>query len=288
VKSKNSSTTYSFRAIKKNGEVFLVEVNEVKTIWEGNPALLEFIRDISERVQAEQHIRILGQQLIKAQETERQKLSRELHDHLAQDLSTLKIGIDTLFNDISDSGALQEVKKKVSEFSVMLKKSIMSVRDLAYELRPPSLGQIDTARTFGVYCEEFAERTGIIVDYSSAGMDILKLDPDIEINLYRLMQESLYNIKKHAQANRVRVRLIASFPHIILSIEDNGRGFNVNDRMIKAFQEKRMGLRSMQERAALLNGKIKILSRLNQGTKIFIEVPYTEKNNRFIAGLPNN
>ena len=277
LKSKKSSTTYSFRAMKKNGESFLVEVNEVKTIWEGKPALLEFIRDISERIQAEQHIRALGQELMKAQETERQRLSRELHDHLAQDLSTLKIGIDTLVSDFSDPGALQTIKKKVSEFSAMLRNSIMAVRDLAYELRPPSLGQFDIACTFGAYCEEFGEKTGIKVDYYSAGMDELKLDPDIEINLYRLMQESLHNVKKHAHATEVRVRLIASFPHIILSVEDNGKGFNVREQMIKASQEKRMGLRSMKERATLLHGKIKILSRLNRGTKIFIEVPYTKK-----------
>jgi signal transduction histidine kinase len=273
--------------MKKNGESFLVEVNEVKTIWEGKPALLAFIRDISERIQAEQHIRILGQQLMKAQETERQKIARELHDHLAQDLSTLKIGIDTLFRDCSDPGALIEVKKKASEFSTMLKNSIMAVRDLAYELRPPSLGQFDVARTFGAYCEEFGEKTGVKVGYYSAGMDELALDPDIEINLYRLLQESLHNIKKHAHATEARVRLIASFPHIILSIEDNGRGFNVEDRMINASCEKKMGLRSMEERATLLHGKIKILSRVNQGTKIFIEVPYTKKNNR-LPGVTAN
>ena len=163
----------------------------------------------------------------------------------------------------------------------------MAVRDLAYELRPPSLGQLDIARTFGAYCEEFVEKAGIKIDYYSAGMDELRLDPDIEINLYRLMQESFHNIKKHAHATEVRVRLIASFPHIILSIEDNGKGFNVTDRMVKASQEKRMGLRSMQERATLLHGKMKILSRLNQGTKIFIEVPYTEKNNRLPGATAN-
>jgi signal transduction histidine kinase len=206
---------------------------------------------------------------------------------LAQDLSTLKIGLDTLFSDFSDPGVLPEVKKKASEFSTMLKSSIIAVRDLAYELRPPSLGQLDIARTFGAYCEEFGEKVGINVDYYSAGMDELSLDPDIEINLYRLMQESFHNIKKHAHATNVRVRLIASFPHIILSIEDNGKGFNVKDRMIKASQEKRMGLRSMKERATLLHAKMKILSRLNQGTKIFIEVPYSEKNNRLPGATTN-
>ena len=273
-------TTYSFRVLRKTGESFLVEVNEVKTVWEGSPARLEFIRDISERIHAEQHIRALGQQLMKTQEIERQKLSRELHDRLAQDLSTLKIGLDTLFSDFQDSGVFHEVKKKVSEFSKMLKGSIIAVRDLAYDLRPPSLGHLGIARTFSAYCEEFGEKTGLEIDFYSAGVDELKLDSDIEINLYRLIQEALNNTKKHAEATQIKVRLVASFPNIILNIEDNGKGFNVSDRMVQAYQKKRMGLRSMEERVSLLHGKMNIQSRLQQGTKIFIEVPFSGKSNR--------
>jgi len=270
-----SSSTYSFRMRKKGGGDFLAEVNEVNTVWEDRPAVLKFIRDISERIQAEQHIRVLSQQLIKAQEVERQKLSCELHDRLAQDLSTLKLGLDNLFSEFRDSGVYNEIKKRISELSRMLKGAIMTVRDLAYDLRPPSLGYLGIVQTFKGYCEEFEEKTSINIEFYSAGIEKLKLNPDIEINLYRLLQEAFNNIKKHAQATLVKVRLTASFPNIILIIEDNGKGFDVEKCLQRAGLEKKMGLRSMEERVALLRGKIRIQSQLHQGTKIFIEVPYT-------------
>jgi signal transduction histidine kinase len=105
----------------------------------------------------------------------------------------------------------------------------------------------------------------------------LKLDFETEINLYRLMQEALNNIKKHAKADHVIIRLVASFPNIVLRINDNGKGFNVDERMVSAITERRMGFRSMEERVRLLNGRIKINSRPGEGTKIFVEVPFKEK-----------
>jgi len=107
-------------------------------------------------------------------------------------------------------------------------------------------------------------------------MDNQEIDFDTEINLYRIVQEGLNNIKKHADASSVTVRLIASFPNIILKIEDNGIGFDTDVRLDAIVNEKRMGLRSMQERASLLNGSFGIQSLERKGTKISIEVPYKE------------
>jgi signal transduction histidine kinase len=109
-------------------------------------------------------------------------------------------------------------------------------------------------------------------------MENLRLDFDTEINLYRLIQEGLNNVKKHAEAQQSTIRLLAAFPWIILRIEDDGQGFNLKQRMVVAQQEKRMGLRSMEERVDLLGGKMKIYSRISEGTKIFIEVPYRTIN----------
>ena len=134
-------------------------------------------------------------------------------------------------------------------------------------------------RTVFQYCEDFSESTGVKVDFFSAGVDDLKLDFDTEINLYRLIQEGLNNVKKHANAHRVIIRLVASFPNIILRIEDDGKGFNVKTRYVSAANEKRMGLQNMSERVGLLDGKIKIQSRPMNGTKIFIEIPHKETEN---------
>lgn len=107
----------------------------------------------------------------------------------------------------------------------------------------------------------------------------MRLDFDTEINLYRIIQEALNNVCMHADAANVRIRLVASFPNIILRIEDDGNGFDQKNRMADALNEKRMGLRSMKERASLLSGNFRIQSVPGKGTKISVEVPYREKGN---------
>jgi len=238
-------------------------------------SFIQITRDITDQKRAEEHIHALTQQLMKVQESERQMISRELHDRVGQDLSTLKIGCDTLFDDQPE--VPPEITQKVFEFSKRLERCIMAVRDLAYDLRPHSLDQLGLVQTIFQYCEDFSEKTGLSVDFTSAGMDDLNLDFDTEINLYRLVQEGLININKHADATHVTVRLVTSFPTIILRIEDDGKGFDVKDRLITAMNEKRMGLRSMEERVSLLAGKMKIRSRPGKGTKIFVEIPIKKK-----------
>ena len=105
-------------------------------------------------------------------------------------------------------------------------------------------------------------------------MDSLKFDSNSEINLYRLVQEALNNIRKHAEASSVTIKLVAAYPNIILRITDDGKGFDDATVRMQIGKTKRMGMNSMEERVKLLNGSIEILSRPNQGTKIKIELPY--------------
>jgi signal transduction histidine kinase len=258
---------------KKNGILFWVEITSapVESGGELKYYLSNWV-DITERKHAEEQIRTLTQQLMKAQENERQMISRELHDRIGQDLSMLKILCNNLFDNHSE--VPDEMRQGISQLSKMLQDSINSVRDIAYDLRPSSLDQLGLVRTIYRHCEDFSDKTGLNVDFNSAGMDELKLDFDTEINLYRLVQESLNNIMKHADAKLVAIKLVASFPKIILRIEDDGKGFDIKNRLAAATNEKRMGVRSMKERVSLLNGKMRINSRPAKGTKIFIEVPY--------------
>jgi PAS domain S-box-containing protein len=267
---------YEVQRLKKDGETIWCEMIAAAIEYRGKPAIMGNIMNITKRKQAEEHVRTLTQQLMKAQESERQRIARYLHDNVAQDLSLLRIGCETLFDNYPsiDIG----IKQKASELSKILKRSISAVRDFAYDLHPPGLDQLGLVRTVYQYCEEFAEKNQINIDFFAAGMDDLTIPFDMEINLYRLIQEALWNIKKHADAASVTLKMVASFPYIILRIDDNGKGFDIDNRMVSAIKEKRMGLRSMEERVGLLNGKMKIQSRPTEGTKIFIEVPYEEKN----------
>ena len=276
----DKSYVREYRIKSKAGNIHWIQ--ERGQIVCDNKGEIEYVNgvffDITERKEAEEHIHALTQQLMKAHEDERQMISRELHDRIGQDLSMLKIGCDTLFDDYPE--VHPGMRQRISELTKILHGSIMAVRDLAYDLRPPSLDQLGLAKTIFQYCEDFSEKTGLSVDFNSAGMDDLRLDFDAEINLYRLVQEGLININKHADARQATIRLVASFPNIILRIEDDGQGFNVKDRLVAVSNEKRMGLRSMGERVGLLEGKMKIQSRPTEGTKIFIEVPFQKKNDR--------
>ncbi|MBE9543212.1 MAG: PAS domain S-box protein, partial [Proteobacteria bacterium] len=148
---------------RKDGSQFLGEISVGKFFSEGRQKIIGAVRDITERIQADEKIRALTQELIKIQENERNRIARYLHDHVAQDLSTLKIGLETLFDE--PQKLTPKKKKKIFEISRVLQESISSVRDLSYDLRPPGIQQLGIGRTVYQYCEDFAESNNISVDY---------------------------------------------------------------------------------------------------------------------------
>ncbi len=270
------SETFELEQIHKNGTKVWTEVSAT-FLWdeEGNTVgILSVTRDISERKRAEQDVHILTQKLIKAQEDERHRISRELHDRVAQDLSISKIGCDLLLDN--DPPLTPEVSQKVSAISSTLNSTILAVRDLAYDLRPPGLDDLGLIETVYQYCEDFSEKSGIGVDFNFAGIDNVRLSLEDETNLFRLVQECLNNVWKHADATHVKIRLMGAFPNVILRIKDNGIGFDVNRRSVDAEDEKRMGLRSMKERAGLIQGELSIQSKQGEGTIITVKFPYVK------------
>jgi len=278
----STTATYNMKVplryfCRKDGSTFPGEISAGKFFSGDRQKIIGAVRDITERVLAEDKIRVLSREQIKVQENERNRIARYLHDHVAQDLSTLKIGLETLFNEPAKLSP--QKKKKISEISQALQDSISSVRDLSYDLRPAGMDQLGLVRIVYQLCEDFSEKNEVSVDFYSAGIKDLKLDFDTAINLYRLIQEGLNNIKKHARAANVIIRLVASSPNIILRIEDDGQGFDVGKRLAKALTEKRMGLSNMEERVSLLEGRMDIKSQIGRGTRILIEIPWQEKNN---------
>lgn len=243
--------------------------------------------DITERKRTEGIVRNLSHMLIEAQENERKMISYELHDSIAQNLSYLKINCDTFFDNHSDIS--RDLTAKMRKQSKLIAKTIDAVRELSYGLHPPSLDQLGITQTIFQLCEEFWDAAGLSVDFIPTGMEALKHDPSLEINIYRLIQEGLNNIRKHADARHVKIVLIASYPNILLRIQDDGKGFDVKVREAELDGTKRMGLRSMTERVNLLQGIIKIKSRPTQGTKIFIKIPFKKgKRNGGSEKTPHN
>ncbi len=265
---------YAFRIIDGQKQTRWVEMNVVPFTWNSRPATLNFLNDITERKLAKDRVHRLSQQLIQAHEMERKKLSLDLHDHLAQDLSSLKMRLDTLCG--TGTGLPPEIGQQLSGLSSLARRTIMAVREMAYDLRPASLDQLGLVQTLAQHCEDFSARNDLAVDFFSAGMEAVSSDFDTDITIYRLVQEALNNIGKHARATRVAVKIVASFPEIIVRIEDNGLGFDVKNRREAALHGRHMGIWSMEQRVAMINGSLKIDSIPHQGTKIVVKIPFKE------------
>ena len=231
-----------------------------------------WLNHLKERKRSETQIRTLTRKLMKTQEDERRMISRELHDRVGQDLSGIKLALGTLFDQ--QPAASPEIKEKVIQLSRLLDRTILTVRDLSYDLRPPGLDEMGIVQALSIFCDDFSDKTRIRTDFQSAGIEKLKLNFNTRINLYRMIQEGLNNIHKHADATCAAVKLTAAYPHIFLRIEDNGRGFDVEKRAREIDSEKRMGLRSLQERTDLLGGVMIVTSKTGQGTKILIKLRY--------------
>jgi PAS domain S-box-containing protein len=227
--------------------------------------------NVTQLKKSELQIRSLTQALLKAQELERQRIARELHDNVAQNLGALKLSCETLFDENPEVPA--EIRRSVTDLSERLSDAISKVRSMSYNMQPLSLEQLGLAHAVDSYCDDYAQASELAVDCSYAGFEKLTLDFDTQINVYRFVQEAMNNVRKHAAARNLKIRLIVSHPDLIIRIEDDGKGFDVQSRMAEALDEKRMGLRSMQERINLLNGHLKIQSQITKGTKIVAQIP---------------
>ncbi len=257
--------------ISKNGREIPTEFNVRKIDYKGSSAVLSVARDITIRKKSEEYVRSLTRELIKAQETVRRRIAFDLHDNAAQDLSALKLKCRMLFDSLeSESPA---IRKTVLEIIDGIDKVISEVRNLAHEMRP-----VDTQRTGLIEsvlndCDECMEKTGIKAHFDYSGIESLNLDFDVRVNLYYVIHEALKNIMKHSGADNAAIRLERSGSSIVLRIDDDGRGFDIDKRIREAEKEKRMGLRTMEGRIRLLGGRFEITSGDSGGVSLFAEVP---------------
>jgi PAS domain S-box-containing protein len=299
-----------FRVVTRGGHIKWVTLNIKPIMWDGGEAHLEILTDVTghklleeelraahaqmesrvrlrtaelseanlrltaeaeERRQAQERILSLTQQLIHAQENERQRISRDLHDKVAQDLSSIMLNMETLFDGhAAVDPVLRERGEAVAE---VVRGAIAAVRDIAYGLRPPALDQLGLIRALENHCSEAARRSGLDVTFQAVGVEGTRLDFDTEINIYRMVQEALNNTARHARASRATVRMVKSHPDLLVRIEDNGDGFDVDKRMAEAVGENRMGLRSMEERARLIGGTMEVQSLAGAGARIIFKIP---------------
>jgi signal transduction histidine kinase len=244
-------------------------------------SLLDAVADklgrLAQAARTEAQMLVLSRELIKAQENERLRIATELHDHLAQDLAALKMDLGGLLDPPAPNA--EELPLQLAALADRLSGAITAIRDIAYDLLPPGLEDLGLVRTLSRYCADFAKRTGLSVDFFADGMEGLRLGFETQINIYRMTQESLTNVRKHAKADQVTVRIILSHPNVIVRIEDNGQGVDLEKRQEEIREARRMGLWGMRERARLLGGAITLRSRPGRGMLVHIEIPVENRNN---------
>jgi signal transduction histidine kinase len=199
---------------------------------------------------------------VEGQELERRRLARELHDETGQALTSILLGLSAL-EEANDSDAFRTATQEVRDLVVA---TLQDVRRLAVELRPAALDDFGLAAALERLTENFAEQTGLAVELES-GLGEERLPTDIETVLYRLVQEALTNVVKHAHAERVSIVLQRDKRAVTAVIEDDGRGLS------DGRGEEGLGLVGIRERVALVNGRFRIESSANAGTTLLVEVP---------------
>ncbi|HEV2392188.1 MAG TPA: histidine kinase [Verrucomicrobiae bacterium] len=229
--------------------------------------------EILQRQRAEKGHRQVLRRLSQAQETERGRISRELHDRLGQDLTALKLGLQILRKQGPFSGAVQE---SISKLEGLARGLMRDIHRLAWELRPPALDDLGLELALRRYATEWSEASEIPIDFHSAGLEGCRLPPEFETTLYRVAQEALTNVLRHAEAKRVSVLLERRASGVSLILEDDGLGFDCEALMRAPAARGKLGLLGMQERLKLLGGSFEIESAPGTGATLFARIPLDE------------
>ncbi len=208
--------------------------------------------------------------IINAQEEERKRVARELHDETSQILTSLLISLAVLEESITS----QQARDRIAETRQMAHQTLRAIRNLSFDLRPSALDDLGLLPALHWYIKEYQQKCALEVDFQASGFKE-RLPAELETVLYRIVQEALTNTARHAQAQKVIVRLEESKHEIHAIVSDNGSGFDAEKvkKMPGAGQEHGWGLVGMHERASLLDGHLTITSRPEQGTTIDVSIP---------------
>lgn len=228
--------------------------------------------EIAQRKRAEEaHLQVL-RRLADAEEAERRRISRELHDRLGQNLTGLKLGLQLIHKRGPLSPPVQESIDKLEQLADGL---MLDIHRLAWELHPAALDDLGLEIILRRHAAEWSENNHVPLDFHCDGMESHRLPLQLETTLYRVAQEALTNVTRHAKAKRVSVLLERRPDHVSLIVEDDGVGFDAAGRAAAA--QGKLGLLGMRERVTLAGGTLEIESTPKAGTTIFVRVPLEKK-----------
>lgn len=272
---------------RKDGTEFPVAISLSPIETAEGPVVCAAVRDTSDQKCLEQQLadaarrraedlRDFAVSVQRAQEDERRRIARELHDELGQRLTGLKLALQVMEDDILEAG--HELPGRLQKLGREIDQMIVEVRRLSYNLRPAALDDFGPIAALQMLCKEFEKVHKVRTRFRADEPEETRHGAHVDIALYRIAQEALSNVAKHAEATWVSVRLSRHDNAVAVIVEDNGRGFDVKASRTSRKRSAGLGLVSMMERSHLLGGKFRIQSTPREGTRIEAELPLAAPN----------
>jgi PAS domain S-box-containing protein len=233
----------------------------------------ELYENLCER---EKELEFLSLERVNAQEEERKRIAREIHDSFGQMLTAIKFNVEIL----EDSIAIDEMERQqISDIKSLLNNAMAEAREISYNLMPSVLVDFGLLPALQLLCEQFEKRNNITISFHSNNFNE-RLDLLVETGIYRIAQEALNNIAKHSNAHEAQVQILRYPQGIRMTIEDDGNGFSLPSALTLQSKKRGVGLVSMRERASSFGGTLVIDSQLAKGTEILVDIPIkTSENN---------
>ena len=258
-----------YRILLPDGDVRWVHPRGKVEMVNGSRLVRGAIVDITKLKLAEEAIHDLGGKLMNAQEKERARLARELHDDLTQSIALLSIQLSSLRNEPKD---IEHVRDQLDRFVHDVQRLSVDVHRISHELHPAKLTMLGLKAALGGFCRELAAAHGLYIDFEADDMP-RDMPQDIALCLYRVTQESLQNVIKHSRAARASVSIRSENGGVRLSVYDSGNGFDLSATKAK----EGIGLSSIEERVRAVKGTFRISSNIGSGTEIEVLIPFKHR-----------
>jgi signal transduction histidine kinase len=246
--------------------MLLLSVEKIEL--DGQVCLLHVANDVTQRNRAEEALRALSAKLRSAREEEGTRIAREIHDELGGALTGIKWDLERINSMLNASTNFSDVHKRIDSMTTTIETTINTVRRIASELRPGVLDDLGLVAAIEWQVEQFQARTGIKCHWTSTANEV-ELDREKATAVFRILQEILTNVLRHAQATNLYVKLSRTRHDFELEVKDDGRGITESQRM----NSRSLGLLGMKERALLVGGEVRITGKEGQGTTVLVRVP---------------
>ncbi|WP_144934294.1 sensor histidine kinase [Paenibacillus sp. 32O-W] len=251
------------------------QVERAETLVSQMNVVLEYLsgdlNQVTRMLESAKNRQMLGLKIIMAQEEERKRIAREIHDGLAQTMAHVVLRTEIAERMLSQEN-LDSVKEELSDLKGQVRDGLEEVRKMIFNLRPMALDDLGLIPTLHKFVQDFEEKSKIRTRFELAGRE-KRLPSEMEVAVYRLIQEAFSNVLKHAKATYISLTITFQKHMTQIVIKDNGIGFNVEEMESKMITSSHYGLIGMQERIDLLEGKIDIESKKGEGTKITMLIP---------------